>query len=165
MLKRKEYRYECEDYKIINPNAELSKEISDELKKYSNKDGETDYDNPKLNLFLFTKLVKSDNIDFQFDKYSLGSFKELLEEPAEEINNIAYEVADILSDIILNTLKAYKLQLKNMNINVLQAEIINETNKIGQDIVEKKEEVEGENIEIEVEKVGLIKRLFMRFKQ
>lgn len=163
MLKRKAYRYECEDYKIINPNAKLSKEISDELKKYS-KDGETDYDNPKLNLFLFTKLVKSDNVDFQFDKYSLGNFKELLEEPTEEINNIAYEVADVLSDIILNTLKAYKLQLKNMNINVLQAEIINETNKICEDIVEKKEESEDENVEIEVEKVGFIRKLFMKFK-
>lgn len=165
MLKRKEYRYECEDYKIINPDTELSAEIYNELKKYSNKDGETDYGNPKLNLFLFTKLVKSDNIDFQFDKYSLGNFKELLEEPVEEINNIVYEIADILNDIILNTLRAYKLQLKNMNINVLQAEIINETNKIGQDVIEKKEEIEDKDIKIEVEKVGIIKKLFMKFKQ
>lgn len=164
MLKRKEYRYECGDYKIINPNTELSSEIYNELKKYSNKDGETDYNNPKLNLFLFTKLVKSDNIDFQFDKYSLGNFKELLEEPTEEINNIVYEIADILNDIILNTLRAYKLQLKNMNINVLQAEIINETNKIGQDIIDKKEEIEDKDIKIEIEKVGFIKKLFMRFK-
>lgn len=165
MLKRKEYRYECEDYKIINPNTELSAEIYNELKKYSNKDGETDYKNPKLNLFLFQKLVKSDNIDFQFDKYSLGNFKELLEEPTEEINNIAYEVADILSDIILNTLKAYKLQLKNMGINVLQADIINETNKIGQDIADKKEEINDNDVEIEVERVGFIKKLFMKFNR
>lgn len=165
MLKRKEYRYECEDYKIINPNTELSAEIYNELKKYSNKDGETDYENPKLNLFLFQKLVKSDNIDFQFDKYSLGNFKELLEEPTEEINNITYEVADILSDIILNTLKAYKLQLKNMGINVLQADIINETNKIGQDIADKKEEISGNDVEIELERVGFIKKLFMKFNR
>lgn len=165
MLKRKEYRYECEDYKIINPNTELSAEIYNELKKYSNKDGETDYENPKLNLFLFQKLVKSDNIDFQFDKYSLGNFKELLEEPTEEINNIAYEVADILSDIILNTLKAYKLQLKNMGINVFHADLINETNKIGQDIADKKEEINDNDVEIEVERVGFIKKLFMKFNR
>ena len=73
MLKSSKYIYENDLYKIKNPTNIMIREIQDELVKYS---GDTvddiDFDNPKLNLWLLQYLVESDNVDYQFDKFTFA---------------------------------------------------------------------------------------------
>lgn len=158
MLKIKEFIYECEDYKIKNPDKETKANIYNELQKYGGIDA--DFDNPKLVLYLFRTLVVSDNIDFQFDKYSLSNFTELLEDERtpREFNEIMFYVGNIISDVILDTMRAYSMQIKNLRLETNQAQMLNEINKIENE----KDEIENENIEVSVEKVGFVDKILIK---
>lgn len=158
MLKIKEFVYECEDFKIKNPDKKTRIKINDELQKYGNMEAE--FDNPKLLLYLFRELVVSDNVDFQFDKYSLGNFTDLLEDERvpKEFNEIVFHIGDIVNDIVMDTLRAQLMQIKNLEMTTSQAKILNEINKIGKE----KDEIENENIEVDVEKVGFMDKILIK---
>ena len=103
MLKSSKYIYENDLYKIKNPTNIMIREIQEELSKYSTDSLEDiDFDNPKLNLWLLQYLVESDNVDYQFNKYGLGSFVELMnsEYYNPELETIFYHIGKLISDII-----------------------------------------------------------------
>lgn len=140
MLKRNEYVFESTDFKIINPSKELKEEINNEIVKLMNKNKSANpdevYGNPKLNKYLLEKLVISDNVDYQFAKYSLSNFKKLLEEDIDELEEIMFHAGRILSNIILSKLRENLLNLKVSEMRVLQAEAINELNNLNETISE-----------------------------
>lgn len=158
MLRVKEFIYECEDYKIKNPDKETRDKISNEIEKYGGV--EADIDNPKFILYLFEMLVVSENIDYQFDKYSLSNFAELLEDERapREFSEMIFYISGIVSNIILDTMRAKLMQLKNLEIETNHAKILNEINKIGKE----KDDIENENIEVNVEKVGFIDKILIK---
>lgn len=158
MLKIKEFVCECEDFKIKNPDKETKIKINNELQKYGNMEAE--FDNPKLLLYLFRELVISDNVDFQFDKYSLGNFTDLLEDERtpKEFNEIVFHIGDIVNDIVMDTLRAQLMQIKNLEMTTSQAKILNEINKIGKE----KDKIENEGIEVNVEKIGFIDKILIK---
>lgn len=160
MLKIKEFVYECEDYKIKNPEKETRIRINNELQKCGNM--ESEFDNPKLLLYLFRELVVSDNIDFQFDKYSLGNFTDLLEDERvpKEFKEIVFHIGNIVNDIVMDTLRTQLMQLKNLGMVTNQAKVLNEINKIGKE----KAEIENENIEVNVEKVGFVDKILIKLR-
>lgn len=128
MIKRKEYVYECENYKIINPSEDLMQEIYKKMTQEFMIGSEVDYDDIKFNHYLFKTLVLSDNIDFQFDKYSLSSFEYVLNNPTDELEEIAYHIGDLLSDIQLKFLRAYRLEAKRAMVQLLQAQVLQDVN-------------------------------------
>lgn len=140
MLKRSEYVFESTEFKIINPTSEMREDINNEVVKIMNKNQSANpdevYGNPKLNKYLLEKLVISDNIDYQFSKYSLSKFKTLLESDIDELEEIMFHVGNILSRVIITKLRENLLNLKISEMRILQAEAINELNNLNETMVE-----------------------------
>lgn len=140
MLKRSEYVFESTEFKIINPTSEMREDINNEVVKIMNKNQSANpdevYGNPKLNKYLLEKLVVSDNIDYQFSKYSLSKFKTLLESDIDELEEIMFHVGNILSRVIITKLRENLLNLKISEMRILQAEAINELNNLNETMVE-----------------------------
>lgn len=138
MLKRKKYIVENEIYKIKNPTKLEEKTIHQEIVNITNKSGKDniDYDSLELNKYLFEELVESENEDYQFIKYSDDDFLEVMANPPQEFEEIAYHIGTILSDIIMNHLRANLLQIKSSQIGLLQAEAITTLDSFNAEIKE-----------------------------
>ena len=154
MLKPDKYIYEGDLYKIKNPTNLMIRKIQDELSKYSNDElDDIDFDNPKLNLWLLQYLVESDNVDYQFDKYGLGSFTELMnsEYYNPELETIFYHIGKLISDIIIKILRDNLLLLKEQEMKALQLETLEELDKVDDKIKLLKEEKKKRRRELELE--------------
>lgn len=158
MLKRKKYVYECEDYKIINPSQDKISEIIETITKEYVNNNQIDYDNSKLNHYLFKELVMSDKIDYQFDKYSLSSFEYLMDNPTKEFKDIAYYLGDLLSDIMIEFYRIQSLEIKRAIMQLSQASVVQDLNilndetrelkKVKKEYEKKKKIVPKEDIEV-----------------
>lgn len=120
MLKRKEYVYETNNYRIINPDKDLEKKIKEEIIKHQKESGEVDFDNDEFNFYLFKTLVDYINVDFDFNKYSLIEFNDILNDASQEIETIAFYIGCLVSDIIINDLRQKQLEIKMANIELLK---------------------------------------------
>lgn len=143
MIKIEKYLYECDKYKIKNPTKKEVEEISQELLKYTTGNlSESDFDNPKLNLYLFQKMVVSDDVDYQFDKYGLGSFTEIMnsEYPCPEFEKIFFVIGEFLSNLVIEILQDNLLMLKEQQMKALNLETIEELDKVTDKIELLKEE-------------------------
>lgn len=137
MLKRNEYLYECDEYKIKNPTEDEIVRINATINSYI-KNNEVDYDDPKLNHYLLKELVVSENEDYQFEKYSSEQFIELMENPTKEYKNIVFFIGDLISDISLETARANYLELKKAEIELTRAKIINNTIELNNQVKKEK---------------------------
>ena len=153
MLKPDKYIYEGDLYKIKNPTNLMIRKIQEELSKYSNDElDDIDFDNPKLNLWLLQYLVESDNVDYQFDKYGLGSFTELMnsEYYNPELETIFYHIGKLISDITIKMLRDNLLLLKEHEMKALQLETLEELDKVNDKIKLLKEEKANRRRELEL---------------
>lgn len=122
MLKKSNYIYEAEEYKIINPTQGMEKEILEELNKYTDDKGNVDIENVDLLLYLLKLLVESENEDYQFYKYTKENIKELEENTPDEFKTILYFLGNIISNVVINTYRAKILEVKQAHIELLQHE-------------------------------------------
>jgi hypothetical protein len=160
MLKRKEYIYETNDYKIINPNKELADKINNQLTmKYQNKDGIIDFDNEEFNFYLFKLLIEYINKEFDFKKYSYEEFNDVLSNPSQEIETIAYYIGSIVSDIIINDLRKKQLEIKMANIELLQNIAVNSLESFKLDIIQAENNSKTKIGEQELDKNIQVKKL------
>lgn len=134
MLKNKEYMYEADDYKIINPNEGLQQEILNELNKYMDDKGSVDIENEELLLYLLKLLVESENDDYQFYQYDKENLKELENNPSQEFKTILYFIGNIVSDVIINTYRAKILEVKQTHIELLQQQAVKRVDEFNADL-------------------------------
>ena len=88
MLKKEKYIYECEEFKIINPDRELTQEIVQEMGKFVKEDGEIDIENDDFKLYLLQTLVDTENEDYLFLGMTLDDIKDIEENPSFEYETI-----------------------------------------------------------------------------
>ena len=134
MLKNKEYIYEADEYKIINPSEGLQQEILNELNKYIDKEGNLDLENQELLFYLLKLLIESENEYYQFIQYSKDDLKELEENPPQEYKTILYFLGNVISDIIINTYRAKILEVKQTHIELLQQQAIKRVDEFNADL-------------------------------
>ena len=130
MLKNEQYIYECDNYKIVNPNEGLQNEILDELKKYTDDKDVVDIENSELLLYLLKRLIESENEDYQFYQYNKESFQELEDNPPQEYKTIVYFLGSIMSDIIIEAYRIKILEIKKAHISLLQQQTVQEVVKL-----------------------------------
>lgn len=177
MLKNKEYVYEADEYKIINPSEGLQQEILNELNKYIDKEGNLDLENQELLFYLLKLLIESNEEDYQFIQYSKDDLKELEANPPQEYKTILYFLGNIISDIIINTYRAKILEVKETHIKLLQQDTVKRVDEFNADLQmsartdkrikdEKRVAKAREDIEpLEQIKINPIKRLMYKFKK
>ncbi|BCZ47590.1 hypothetical protein psyc5s11_36570 [Clostridium gelidum] len=134
MLKNKEYMYEADDYKIINPSEGLQQEILNELNKYMDDKGNLDIENQELLFYLLNLLIESKNEDYQFIQYSKDDLKELEENPPQEYKTILYFLGNVISDVIINTYRAKIIEVKETHIKLLQQETVKRVDEFNADL-------------------------------
>lgn len=134
MLKKTNYLYEAEEYKIINPSQGIEQEILEQLNKYTDDKGNVDIENVELLLYLLKLLVESENEDYQFYKYTKENIKELEENPPEEYKTILYFLGNIISNVVINTYRAKILEVKQAHIELLQQEAEKRVNEFNSDL-------------------------------
>ncbi len=134
MLKKINYLYEADEYKIINPSQGMEQEILEQLNKYTDDKGNVDIENIELLLYLLKLLVESENEDYQFYKYTKENIKELEENPPEEYKTILYFLGNIISNVVINTYRAKILEVKQAHIELLQQEAEKRVNEFNSDL-------------------------------
>lgn len=134
MLKKQDYIYESDLYKIVNPNQILINEIYKKLEEHTDENGEIDINNVEVILYLLQELIDSENVDYQFDTYSIDDIISISENPPSEYKNIIYYIGNIVSDIIIEKMQTAILEVKKSHIELLKSELITRTNQFKEDI-------------------------------
>lgn len=134
MLKKEDYIYETNNYKIINPNKKIEEKIRTQMINYQKEDGQIDFDNEEFNFYLFKELIEFVNEEFNFKQYSISEFNNILNSPSQDIETIAFYIGNIISDIIISDLRRQQLEIKMANIELLQSTTINSLNSFKSDI-------------------------------
>lgn len=134
MLKRQDYVYENEFYKIINPTRDIIENIYKKIDEYTDENNELNINDVEFVLYLLQELVVSENEDYQFDLYNVDNIKEISENPPSEYKNIIYYIGNIVSDIIIEKFQLSILQIKQSHIDLLKSEIINRTAEFKKDV-------------------------------
>ena len=142
MLKKEKYIYECEEFKIINPDRELTQEIVQEMGKFVKEDGEIDIENDDFKLYLLQTLVDTENADYLFLGMTLDDIKEIEENPSFEYETILFFLGNIISDIIIGDYRRNILELRQTQIELLQSESLKVMEELAEDVsmLTKKEE-------------------------
>lgn len=151
-LERKEYLLETNEYKVKNPTqleyeevAQKINEIATKSKKQKNL--EEVFETPKFLKYMFEKFVISDNIDYQFEKYSLSKFTTLFDDYIEDIQEIELELILAVTRYMHITLKKTLADVEQSINNLTQAEILEKTVKLGEELQrvtkEKNERIEN----------------------
>ena len=142
MLKKEKYIYECEKFKIINPDRELTQEIVQEMGKFVKEDGEIDIENADFKLYLLQTLVDTENEDYLFLGMTLDDIKEIEENPSFEYETILFFLGNIISDIIIGDYRRNILELRQTQVELLQSESLKVMEELAEDVsmLTKKEE-------------------------
>ena len=142
MKKKEKYIYECEEFKIINPDRELTQEIVQEMGKFVKEDGEIDIENDDFKLYLLQTLVDTENEDYLFLGMTLDDIKDIEENPSFEYETILFFLGNIISDIIIGDYRRNILELRQTQIELLQSESLKVMEELAEDVsmLTKKEE-------------------------
>ena len=90
MLKRQKYIYECNEFRILNPDKGLREEIRGQMGIYLNDDGDLDLEDANFKLFLLQTLVESDDENYQFLGMTTEDIEEIEKDPSFEYETILY---------------------------------------------------------------------------
>ena len=134
MLKKEKYIYECEEFKIINPDRELTQEIVQEMGKFVKEDGEIDIENDDFKLYLLQTLVDTENEDYLFLGMTLDDIKEIEENPSFEYETILFFLGNIISDIIIGDYRRNIMELRQSQIQLLQSESLKVLEELAEDV-------------------------------
>lgn len=149
MLKRKEFVYVSENVEILNPTKSQINEIRLRIEEAKNKE---DYNDIVLTKILMEELVVAINPEYDFNKYSLEEVNELLDEEYytqyDEMPDIIYSLSTILSDIIISEYKEALIEVKKMEMELVQGELAESIDKI----LDKVKKVEKEKLRLDEEK-------------
>lgn len=128
MIERKEYLFENEFVKIINPTMELQRIIAETIKELKAQDK----DEVNGIYYVLKKLVIAKDSRYDFSKYTLNQFKEMMEEVElyEGLQQITNAVALATQDIILVDLQMTAMAIKDAKMKALLEVIQNDTNDI-----------------------------------
>jgi hypothetical protein len=141
-MDRKEFAFENDYVKIINPTKEQEQEITEVLKKYAKED-----DNGVVSAYhILCKLSIPKDDKYDFSKYSIEEFTGICEEihMYDGMQEILNEVALISTDITIHELQYIALGLKHQRIQLLMSVIEDETNnlnELGREIYNDKKEI------------------------
>lgn len=135
----KDFYYDGGEYKIIEPNNKVKEEILKRIINYSKDKKENKVDMNSYFEFLLwmcKELVKSDNKKYDFNKYDINYFTELLEGNTpiilEEIINV---LIDLSTKIQTNFMMQQKLKIRQQYIEFLSSQIDVELDYIQKEIV------------------------------
>lgn len=142
MLKKEKYVYECDEFKIINPNKELKQEIIQEMNNLEKKDGKINIEKEDFKLYLLQTLIDTDNEDYLFTGMTLDDIKDIEENPSFEYETILFFLGNIISDIVIEVYRKNILELRQTQIELLQNESLKVMEELEEDIsmLAKKEE-------------------------
>lgn len=125
MLKKLDYIYEGEDFKIINPNKNLQVELMEKMQEYTNEEGNLDIDDGNFKLYLLQTLVESENDEYQFISLTKEDIEDIEKNPSLEYEGILYFIGSVISDIIITTYRTKIIEIKQAHIQLLQSQLIN----------------------------------------
>ena len=135
----KDFYYDGGIYKIIEPNNKIKEEILKRIINYSKDKKENKIDMKSYFEFLLwmcKELVKSDKEKYDFSKYDINYFTELLEGDTpiilEEIINI---IIDLSTKIQSNFMMQQKLKIRQQYIEFLSSQIDGELDYIQKEII------------------------------
>ena len=135
----KDFYYDGGIYKILEPNNKVKEEILKRIINYSKDKKENKIDMKSYFEFLLwmcKELVKSDNKKYDFNKYDINYFTELLESNTpiilEEIINV---LIDLSTKIQTNFMMQQKLKIRQQYIEFLSSQIDGELDYIQKEIV------------------------------
>ena len=125
-MERKEFKFENNYVKIINPNKEQEKEIVEILREC-----EGDGVKSAHNILKMICVPKDDRYDFT--KYSLEEFKSMYEESHmyDGLLDIVNEAALISNDATIHELQYISLSLKKQRTELLMSIITKESEGLG----------------------------------
>lgn len=129
-MERKEFAFENDYIKLINPTKEMEVEILELIREnQSNRD-----DGVATSYYILRKLCIPKVNDYDFNKYSLEEFKEMLKEAHcyKGLTEIMNEVAIISSQITIHELQYVVLGVRQQKVNALLKIIQEESEGFGE---------------------------------
>ena len=124
MLERKNLVYESDNIEIINPTGSQIKKIRKRINKAKE---DKNYNDTMLTKILMEELIFVKNDDYDFSQYSLDEIDQLLDEDFytqyEEMPDIIFHLSAILSDIIISEYRETFLELKKVELELVQGEL------------------------------------------
>lgn len=149
MLERRQFVYTSENVEILNPTKSHINEIRKRIEEAKAKEN---YNDIILTKILMEELVSPINPEYNFAEYSLEEIEELLDEEHytqyEEIPNIIHNLSIILSEIIISEYQQALIDVKKIELELIQGELGESVDKI----LEKVKKVENEKKRLDNEK-------------
>lgn len=132
MLEKQTIIYEDENVIIKKASIEVQQDIQEAIKEYKISNEEIDYTSPELMQIMFCNIVEAKNEDYNFSKYKLEDFKEIIDNVEYYPNMQTY--CDLLTlelaDMIMIYFRSILLQLKQTEVSLLKKEIDFELNEM-----------------------------------
>lgn len=133
MLERKNLVYESENLEIINPTGSHIKQIRERINEAKQ---DENYSDNMLTKILMEELIFVKNDDYDFSQYTLDEIDQLLDEDFytqyEEMPDIIFHLSTILSDIIISEYRETFLELKKVELDLVQGELSESINTISE---------------------------------
>lgn len=134
MFKRQKYIYECNEFRILNPDKGLREEIRGQMGIYLNDDGDLDLEDANFKLFLLQTLVESDDENYQFLGMTTEDIEEIEKDPSFEYETILYFIGNIMSDMLISEYRANIMELRQSQIQLLQNESLKVLEELAEDV-------------------------------